>query len=280
MSPKYLYSEDDLKQLERDLEDAAGSMGNRDYSRYIFTTLREMMAFDSGWLGIAKVEGQKKVKIEECFCYNQPRDKIVKNYNKYYSYDPLVLKLMQSPSVTVINSDEVQYYDEYVESDIFRYHGSSYDIHHTLATTSRLGHSNQALFLSFYNAEPKGFFNHQTLALVEKISVPLFYIWKGKLGYYHQKAAIEIKDYQLASIAQLTQTELDIMYMIAKSRKPLTAFELGKRLYKSKKRVENQLTSIYQKLYIGGKQNEKKLILLTLSQQLLESSAEFFGRSE
>jgi len=87
-----------------------------------------------------------------------------------------------------------------------------------------------------------------------------------------------MKDYQLASISQLTQTELDIMYVMATSQKPLTAPELGKRLSKSKKSIENQLTSIYQKLYIEGKQNEKKLTLLKLSQQLLESNVELFGR--
>jgi len=46
----------------------------------------------------------------------------------------------------------------------------------------------------------------------------------------------------------------------------VTAKELGKTRCKSQKRIENQLTLIYGKLYIEGKQNEKKATLLKISQ--------------
>jgi DNA-binding CsgD family transcriptional regulator len=266
-----LCSKDDLILLEQDLESAACTMNNRDYSDYVFKTMGQFLAFDSGWLGLAQLQSKTQVKIEDCFCYKQPVNKIVNNYEKSCIYDPLIPSLLASPR-KAINSDEVEDYERYLESDIFTHHAQYFDIHHTISAVSQLGKRYQGLFFSVYSGEATRRFTRQERQFIEEILPKVFSILKGKLGCYRTIQKAILTDCQLEGLKTLTEGEWEIFRQLGESEKPLTAKELGKKCYKSRKRIENQLGSIYAKLYIDGKQNEKKATLLKIAQWLFDSN--------
>lgn len=130
----------------------------------IFLLIREYIDFDSGlWVTGAITENL----IHSIHLYNQPQE-MMDNYARFQENDYLLQCIIKNHGKTH-NADDLLSREEFVASEIYRYHCHQYGMERTLSTCFLDETSGLTTFVSFYRSDPNHIFNEDDRLLKETL---------------------------------------------------------------------------------------------------------------
>jgi hypothetical protein len=201
----------DLHILKKTVEEAEHKFNSRMFCEFIFYTLRQFIAFDSGWVGIVRTENNQLKDVPICFLDNQPTH-IVKNYIKYNHLDPMPEHIVPERAVRYI---DLLSYEQFIESPFFSKTCQPFDTHFTLAIISKIPYTNGDLYLSLFRAKESGPFSNADLWFFQYSWYFISGLLRGKFGVSHYQTAPLFNGLEIDKVDKITSSEwrlLEVMF--------------------------------------------------------------------
>lgn len=233
------------------------SISDQAFAETMFSTLKDLIPFDSATLNLCKVERGFRLPELKSHLFRQP-DSMESNYQNTSHVDPFSPNLLRYLGKTF---DALQYVDidAYPHSPIYLHHCRYFDVENALAVAGRMpGHLRWYWMLYLFSANPRAFFPTQAIDVLDQWFPALFSMWQYRLGLIC--ADTLANRIQLLLLFRRRPRLYQLVRLIVQN--PLgTAKEYAQEMGCSERTVEHRLNQLYEQLEIAGYGKNKKIAL-------------------